>query len=167
MSLGSGLTEIALTAAGGILIAVVSSWVTVRFTLRRFYSERWWEKKAEAYSSVIEGLHQMKRYYDGSAEAIERGGSFDVLTERRQAYLREMWADGEAKVLRALDIGAFLLSNDAVRALQEYRDQVEASGHYSDILEHSLNASTEISKCLGRLRKIAKRDLRVKRTWWP
>jgi len=35
----------------GIIIAVLTSILTVHLAIRRFHEEKWWEKKQEMYSS--------------------------------------------------------------------------------------------------------------------
>ena len=37
----------------GAIIAIVASYITVQLSLRPFYSEKWWEKKAEAYAAIL------------------------------------------------------------------------------------------------------------------
>ena len=46
----------------GIIIAAVSAWVTVQLSLRKFRKEKWWERKADTYSNVIEALYNSKAY---------------------------------------------------------------------------------------------------------
>ncbi len=48
----------------GIVVAIVSARVTVSLALRRFYAEKWWERKWEAYTGIINALHHMKNYDD-------------------------------------------------------------------------------------------------------
>lgn len=50
-------------AIGGIT-AVIAALITVHFALKRFISEKLWEKRAEAYGAILEALHDMKRYPD-------------------------------------------------------------------------------------------------------
>ena len=56
-----------------ILIAAVSSWITVQLALRRFRRERWWERKTDAYTKVIEALHNSKEFSDRHLEAAQAG----------------------------------------------------------------------------------------------
>jgi len=46
----------------GLLIAVVTAIVTIHLSIKRFHSERWWERKADSYSRIVESLHQMKAW---------------------------------------------------------------------------------------------------------
>jgi hypothetical protein len=63
---------------------VVTAVVTVRLSLRSFYSEKWWERKAETYTAVMDSLHHMKRY-DGSM--LEQAFGYSELPEDRQKEL--------------------------------------------------------------------------------
>jgi hypothetical protein len=41
----------------------------VWLSLRRFYREKWWERKIAAYTAIMESLHHMKRDLDVSYDA--------------------------------------------------------------------------------------------------
>jgi len=53
------MAEVALSIFTAIVIAAISSWITVQLSLRKFRAERWWERKAEAYSKIIEARIKM------------------------------------------------------------------------------------------------------------
>ena len=56
------MTEIILKLLTGVGIAAVSSWITVRLSIKQFRNQRWWEKKVETYQRVIEAFHNSKKY---------------------------------------------------------------------------------------------------------
>jgi hypothetical protein len=58
------LVDEVLALLSGIVIAAVNSWITVQLSLRRFRTERWWERKVEAYERIIAALHPTKAYAD-------------------------------------------------------------------------------------------------------
>lgn len=68
------------------------SYLTVYFALRRFRSERWWDRKADAYSRIIESLHHMTVYCEmelreqatGVPPSEEYQKERSEATERRQ-----------------------------------------------------------------------------------
>ncbi len=62
--------------------AVIASFVTARFALRRFYSEKWWEKKYEGYSSILESLHYIVRHFD--EEMTATAGGREIPDDRKQ-----------------------------------------------------------------------------------
>lgn len=61
--------------AGQVLLAVITAAVTVRLSLRNFYTEKWWERQAEAYSEILESLSHMKRHTDAFIRREEMGES--------------------------------------------------------------------------------------------
>lgn len=46
-----------------IITGVVAAGFTAYFTLRRFYKEKWWEKKHSAYNQLIDDLLEVKSFY--------------------------------------------------------------------------------------------------------
>ena len=73
--------EIFLKVLSGIAIAAVSSWITVQLSKHKFRSERWWEKKVEAYERVIEAFHNSKKFDTEHMTAKERGSEVDESSE--------------------------------------------------------------------------------------
>lgn len=153
------MEQIALNVLTAILIAAVSSWITVRLSLRRFRAERWWERKADAYSRVIEALHNSKAFADQHLEAGYQGRE---LPEDRDKELRSRVRAAQDEIRKAMDVGAFLLSEDALNRLKQYEKGAEdASGQKSwyEYLEADWAAT---DKCLKDMIEIAKNDLRTK-----
>jgi len=49
----------------GLFVAIVTPVITVRLSLKSFVSQRWWERKAEAYSQIMEQLSYSEHYDNG------------------------------------------------------------------------------------------------------
>lgn len=142
----------------GVIIAAASAWITVRLSLKRFRSERWWDRKVEAYERVIEALHHSKAFSDAHLNASHEGRE---LSEERDKDLRKRSAQAHIEIEKATDMGAFLLSDEAHERLKKYRkDTTEASDtpHWEVYLQGDLVAT---ESCLADLIKIAKKDLRA------
>ena len=45
-----------------ILVAIITAMLTSKLSLKRFYSQRWWERKSNNYTSILESLHHMKKF---------------------------------------------------------------------------------------------------------
>ena len=74
----------------GIIIACLASILTVRLAIRRFHEEKWWEKKQEMYSRLLEILHHLKKY---ASEHYE--GQFDsnYITDEKRLLLTYQASD--------------------------------------------------------------------------
>jgi len=57
----------------GVPVALLTSWLTVKFAFRRFQSEKWFERRVDVYTKVIEALHFMKHCTERQRRAEERG----------------------------------------------------------------------------------------------
>jgi len=97
------------------IIAIIVSAYNARFA--RFASERWWERKAEAYTRIIDALSDLVYYFQETYETVIEG--IDKSEERKQE-IHEHWKRGNLAVRKATNIGAFLISPEAENALKQY-----------------------------------------------
>jgi hypothetical protein len=153
------ITDILKAVLPGIIIAVLTSVLTVRLALRRFHKEKWWEKKQEMYSSLLETLHHLKNY---AAEHYEGQMNPDHITDEKREELTKDWKQFSREFAKLIDLASFHLSNEAVAVLDQYvkkKAEARKSDDIFDWIDGDLAAATE---CLEELKKAAKRDLKVK-----
>lgn len=143
----------------GLVIAVVTAVVTVKLAFRRFRSERWWEKKAEAYSKIVEALHHMKRYYMEEIAAYEKGTRLD---EARQTELGGRLKEGVDAIKLAADVGTSLISDEAVECIEKLHKGLSEVSTEEDWYGYIDAKCAEVESCLKTMRSVARRDLRVK-----
>ena len=103
----------------GLAVAIVTSVVTVRLSLRKFHAERWWERKAEAYNDVLNALSDLKHY----SELLAKQAYGAKFTEEHQARLKERHLDGYHKLRSARTIGGFILSEAVAQHLEKLARQ--------------------------------------------
>lgn len=141
----------------GILIAAVSSWITVRLSLRRFRTEKWWERKVLAYEKVIEALHNIKSFSEHHVTAMHRGLELSKDTELE---LGNRSKSANQELDKIIDTGAFLLSNESNNRLIKYKKDTDGyfdCPNWGEYIEHEYTTS---SKCLSDIIDLAKHDLR-------
>lgn len=63
------MVDFLIKSIDAIAIAVVTSWFTVQLSRRQFQTNRWWEKKVEAYERVIEAFHKAKKFASENLDA--------------------------------------------------------------------------------------------------
>ena len=141
---------------GGVLVALLTSWFTVKFALRRFQSEKWFERRVEAYTKVIEALHFMKHCTERQLRAEERGTD---IPKEIESELVSSYRIGLADLRRLTDMGALLFSSEAIEVLDTLNTELLAATGEKSWWEHLDAEGVAISKCLVKLRPIAKRDL--------
>ena len=158
------MEDLIYKAISGAFIAVVSSFITVRLSLRKFRTEKWWERKAEAYAKVIEALYQSKRFTDRHLE--EAYGERELSEEYKKELLQAAKV-ASAEIDRVANIGAFLLSEKAMERIAKYKKDEKHATDTRDWHEHLDREWGAISSCLTDMVAIAKEDLEVKPVQWP
>lgn len=140
----------------GVPVALLTAWLTVKFALRRFQSEKWFERRVDAYTKVIEALHFMKHCTERQLRAAMCGNDIpkEIEDELIASYRR-----GLSDLRRLTDMGALLFSSDAVAILDRLNKELLAAMDEQSWWEHLDAEQVAISKCLTELRPIAKRDL--------
>ena len=152
------MADILIAVPAAIFIAAVSSWITVQLSLRKFRSEKWWERKADAYANVIEVLYNSQEFSVQHLEADEEGRE---ICADRDAELRAKSKAAYAEIRRVANVGSFLLSDRAMTRLarlQKEEEKASDTTHWIDYLDGNWKA---VSTCLDDIISIAKADLKV------
>ena len=151
-----------------IIIVILTAWLTVVLAMRRFRTERWWDRKANAYGTIIEALHVMKRGTEDQLQSIEENRPAPNDEERKDLApgLRQAYAE----LRKAADSQSFLLRKEATTALEELMRGFEKArdaswnkaAYQTDVYQMLGGDLVAIDRCLGKLLPMAKSDLRVK-----
>jgi hypothetical protein len=153
------LPTFALLAGGAAGVAVLSAWVAarlaVRHSVRQFQSERWWERKADAYSALVHALHNMRGYVETLREVhAGEGAAFP------EDQLRIQWRHGRDELARVASQHAFVIAGDAAEEVTRLHGELRYGANGRPHAEALGGESDAIGRTLTRVREIASRDLR-------
>ena len=160
-----------------MLIAVVSSLLAVRLALWRFHSEKWWERKAELYSRLLEALFEILDYNGKWLEDYQMGDQEVHLTPEQIAKKNaknEALLDRQQKAKTEVDkiaiIGAFIVSDAVADDLLSFQKAEREA--WGEIRENDVYSGVEqvcagAQQCIRAVREDAKEDLGLKRTLPP
>ena len=99
-----------------LMVAIVASYFTVKFSLNQFYSQKWWEKKIEAYSDVIEKMSLMLYYFGAKWDSHTRiGGPSQSFLEKIQEEYFEVYQS----LKKSATSVAFIISKEASSELED------------------------------------------------
>jgi len=141
------------------VLAFIASLVAIYNTnFKRFTSERWWERKAKAYEDIIQALSDLVHYYRtlSEAEIGERS-----LSKQSEKEINEYSRKGINTIRRATDMGAFIISPEALRILQDYWKEGENKPDPQDWYAIFDNNFEKARNTLDVLTACARKDLRV------
>ena len=88
----------------GVIVSIITAYVTVQLSMKQFYSQRWWEKKAEAYSHIIEHLSYLQFYF---GEWFNEGANIKELGDSDKERLSEGYRQARESIAKATAIGAY------------------------------------------------------------
>ena len=143
------------------IVGVVSAVFTNVLARKRFISERWWDRKADAYARILEALVQMQRIHDAYWEESAHVAS---LSDERKMELSAAWKAAWPQVDNAIRLGAFVISQEAHAALSKLQTatrDVDPANSFG-IIDAELAAT---SVCIREVREIGRRDLQVDARW--
>jgi len=167
------------TLLSGLFIAVITSILTVWLALWRFHSEKWWERKADLYSRLMEALFDMHSYNRQWIDDYVESGIGEQTPERRmrqKELLASLWSrhqNAADEVQKIAVVGAFIVSDAVADDLVKLKDaQDKAMQEFyrddrNDPLEASEKEIKAIEGCIARFRQHAKEDLGITRKLWP
>jgi hypothetical protein len=141
-------------------IAAVSSWITVLLSLRRFRAERWWDRKVDAYTTLIEAFYSSKAFTTAHLEAQETGRE---VSEENDVKYRKLAEEAHQKIEKAIDTGSFILCDEALARLREYREEANQAGEAKDWYSFLDAHCAATDKCLKEIIPIAQNDLKINR----
>lgn len=150
-----------------LVVAVVTAILTVQLSLRRFQAERWWERKVDAYSRIIEALHHVIAFTWMNLEQIHENAYF---SQEDEAEIKSSYSKAQRDLHLAIDLGAYIISDEVAKILTELRsspkkedkdEQDEENPGYEHLkmLESDFD---RYPKALAKIRVLARRDLKVR-----
>jgi hypothetical protein len=143
---------------GALGVGVVTAVVSVRLALRRFRSERWWERKTDAYSALFLGLFNVQRSLLHEVRRVEEGFK---PSEEYSRELHDRARAGYLEIRQAAVLGTFFFSDDTAARLDLLVDQLDDPGYNLDLYEQVSADLAAVSSALTDLKSLAKRDLAV------
>jgi hypothetical protein len=145
------IVRIAVPFLSGMLGAFLSAW----FASRRFYSEKWWDRKYSAYSSILDALHGVQNSYQSSYDAyIEHRELSDEFEETSWKKSRA----GFEELSRQRFIGDLVISQEAVNTLNTLDLELDKAA--PDFFNHLYEGLGALEAATTKIRSIARSELK-------
>jgi len=152
------MIEQLLSFLPGILAAIVASYLTARWSLKKIYSEKWWERKERAYSEIIGSLYDVTQYCEAQVDYYESGGKY---SEERMKEIQGKYVEAYRKLKKVATIGGFAISNEGARVLQDLLNRPKLlweENHPSEIYDYDYK---HYKQALEKFVEIANKDLKA------
>jgi hypothetical protein len=142
----------------GIATAIIASYLTARWSLKKLYSEKWWERKEKAYSDIIASIYAIMQYCEYQSEHYELGRE---LPEDRKKEIETKYGEAYWKLKKVTDIGGFVISKDAANVLKDLKERPKLNWNENppwEIYDQDLKYHKE---ALEKIVAIANKDLKA------
>ena len=142
------------------VLAALSAFFTVKFSLSNFYTQKWWERKAGSYTDIIDCLAQIKTFYSEMSDDFIGGKK---IPEEKVLELRMDEAKADKVLRNKINSATFLINDEAKDRLGKFIQEFDNADDGVDYYIY-LDARWDISnKCIEDIIEIAKNDLKVKK----
>ena len=101
---------------------LLASWLTVRLALRRFYTEKWWERKVQAYSEIIGSLAKMRICFD---KWFDEDIELRKVSPEARKRVNEEYASARRVIENAEAVGSFIISEEAAKVLGSFLKELQ------------------------------------------
>jgi hypothetical protein len=141
-----------IATSSGVAIAAV--WLASKFAYRQAHIGRVWERKAEAYSEILEAMHEIEEWFRAELddEFLGREVSEEVQAARNFEY------HGARKILRRrIAREVWLLPKEAQQRIVSMNTSM--SVHQDSWFEHLDSGLFEVRKAIADIAELAEREL--------
>jgi ABC-type nitrate/sulfonate/bicarbonate transport system substrate-binding protein len=152
------LTTVLSSLLPSLIVGICTAIFSVRLALRRFHAERWWERKAEAYSQIVEALYHAMEYCAAHSDEDTTG---QQISEEREKELSEGYVRAYRELRKATSVGAYIISDEVAEVLAklEKRPRLDPKDcAWFEIYDADYQA---YKTTLAEVRALAKKDLRI------
>jgi len=144
-----------------ILVAIITAFFTVQISLRKFSTQKWWERREQTYSEIVGILSSLLVSIGNWEEDVLKIRKLDE--EERKKLFSKLQHEKEKIELLARE-GAFRISKKSNEALHTLVKSLNQYGeHEMEGIEIQWKA---ISECLGIITQEAEKDLGLKKKWY-
>ena len=141
------------------LVAGIFGALAVWLGLRRFRTEKWWERKAVDYATIIEALHALEDVEDEQIDAMEKSVTLPM---KRLDDIRVKSVRAREEIRKYSNLGGFVITQHTAKLLNDVTRSLEIP-HHEQQSPHDYHEARQnaVTKALAAVKVEAKNDLRT------
>jgi hypothetical protein len=139
-------------------ISAAVTWVVTRTSQKRFYAQRWWERKAQTYDTIVENLSSLHLIF--SELVGQERGEFG-LSDAYRAELDTKLIESSAVIRKLARTSDFLITPIAAAALSKLAIRLDIMPDPSDFAEFFESQRRNVEQAAEIVKAEALADLKV------
>jgi len=148
------IAQAIISLCGALLAALLAAYLA----MRRFREEKWWQRKSEIYSELINELHELKypkvRFFDSLVEGIKIDDDEAHELIRRQK-------DSQNKALQVAERSSFVLNESVLLEVRNMDKCINRAKNLESAIEQYQEEIHAIDECISRVMAIGRKDLQI------
>lgn len=142
-------------------VAWLTATLTARLTLQRFYKERMWERKATAYTTILEALYLNQEWY---SEHFDAAITHQELTQEHKEKLTRASSEARSLMMRSVEGQTWLLSPEVGQIIANMEKALDQSdynppyGSWEMMLDNNWGV---VRNARDQITALARRDLSI------
>lgn len=144
-----------IISLSGVLMAAL---LATYFAMKRFREEKWWQRKAEIYSELINELHELKypkvRFFDSLVEGIK-------IDDDEAHELIRLEKDAQIKLLQVAEKSSFFLNESVLFEIRNMDKFINRAKNQESVIEQYQDEIYAIDECISRVMSIGRKDLQI------
>ena len=143
-------------------VAVPTAWLTAYFSIKKYRSEKWWDKKLTAYLSTINAINDLVIYCDSviDIEYEEINYSKDQIKS-----LERRFHDARMHIQAQANIGKLLYGKSTFHAIFELNNSLFSAERMGNLVQRAAEIRGLAESCIETVTDNARKYLRVNNYW--
>ena len=142
-----------------VFVSIITAFIAVKLSIRQFYSQKLWEKKAEAYTQIVEQLSYLQFYY---TECLNRMLTTNPPESEKKSELAASFSHAKEIIAKATASGAYIISNETAKVLENLLNDLYKEDPNQLEAKDFTKCYNKTKECIGVIKELAKKDLRGK-----
>jgi len=143
----------------GVASGLIAAFFAARWSVKKFYKEKWWERKEQAYVEIINSLYDVVQYLEIMKEDYGQGTGY---SKESESELRQKYSSGYWNIKKATDVGAFVISDKAQKVLIDLKERPKLNWREEPSWEIYESDYLAYRETLDKIVVLAKADLGAK-----
>lgn len=140
-----------------LIVGIISAIITAWWSLRKIYTEKWWDRKEKVYTEIIETIYDILQYCEVKRDTEQEDRHFpeEKIRELQNKYSNAYW-----RLKKITDISGFVISPEASIILNELKSRPKLSWMNNDPWDIYNEEYKAHKNTLDIILEIAKNDLK-------
>lgn len=141
-----------------IVVSIITSMLSVHLAMRKYRTEKWWDRKAECYIETVNSMNDIIRFCDSYLAELDGA----EITASTREELEKKFHSGKMLLETQTNIGRLLISEGAYKDLLSLDRALSKAEREEDIIQKMAGIRVETEDHLCSFILHAKNDLSVK-----